>query len=236
MSPLKKVGVGLLLGVAAGLLYLRYSAERAPSARAATQKPPSQVTKLARQRTPASRAALVARYALRPDDRRAIANEILSTEKPMMAIEVLMAAVGQDKTPLAEDEMLDHLAHDMAPFFENDALFAEGRDLLRLAEHDKARALMAASLTARADVVPRGQGPISEQQKHELASDLIQVHMGSQNPDLRERTLRHVETIAGPDLAEVLADPENAAKSRLARRLEGDLGEARARAGVPREP
>jgi hypothetical protein len=233
--PLKRVGAGLLLATAAGLLYVRFApAERRPERSVKT--PNSEVTKLARDRTPASRAALVARYVLRPDDRRAVANEILATEKPMMAIELLIAAVSQDKTPLGEDDMLDHLAHDMAPFFENDALFAEGRDLLRLAEHDKARALMAASLTARADDAPKGQAAISEQQKHELVSDLIQVHMGSQNPELRERTLRHVETIAGPELAEVLANPENAHNSRLAKRLETETAEARERAGVPREP
>src|SRR5262245_18026370 len=159
MSPLKKAGAGLLLVTAAGLLYLR-STDHEAAARSAAQKPASEVKKLARQRTQTSRAELVARYAMRPDDRREIANEILATEKPMMAIEVLMAAVSQDKTPLASDDMIDHLAHDVAPFFENDSLFGEGRDLMRLAEHDKARALLAASLTARADVVPRGQSPI----------------------------------------------------------------------------
>jgi len=236
MSPaLKKLGAGLLLAAAAGLLYVRFApAER--SRAHVEQKPTSDLTKLARSRTQASRTELVMRYVLRPDERRAIADEILATEKPMMAIEILMAAVSQDKTPLAEDDMLDHLAGDMAPFFENDALFAEGRDLFRLAEHDKARALMAAALTARADIVPKGQQPISEQEKHELVSDLIQVHMGSDNPELRERTLRHVETVAGPDLAEVLANPENVANSRIAKRLETEMADARERVGVPREP
>src|SRR5687767_11855155 len=107
-QTLKRLGAGLLLATAAGLLYLRFAPAERPAQRV-ERKPSAELTRLARDRTPASRAALLARYGARPDDRRAIANEILATEEPRMAIELLVAAVSQDKTPLAEDDMLDHL-------------------------------------------------------------------------------------------------------------------------------
>ena len=122
--------------------------------------------------------------------------------------------------------MLPDAARALAPLWRDQKQFAEGRDLLRLAEHDKSRALLAASLTERAQRAPAGLPVIEAQERHELASDLIQVNMHSSNPALKQQTLGHVRTIAGGEVAEVLADPANAHNSVAARRAEQASREA----------
>lgn len=186
----------------------------------------ARMSNLLGQRTPVARLELVSLYAAwakdrdRLGDRRAMVHQIVSREEPMAAIRMLTMAVAGDPTPLEADELIAEIGAAVAPLWKDRAMFAEGRDMLRLADHDKSRALIAASLTARATRPPAGLPEIPAGERHELASDLIQVNMHSSNRALKEQTLANVRAIAGPEVAEVLADPANAHNSLAARRAE----------------
>jgi hypothetical protein len=218
----------LVLGIGTlGLLLLRPGSPPAAREEAAAVPVPerTRASNLAGERTPAARLELVSLYAAwarNPDrlaDRRALIHQIASREEPMVAIRLLSVAVAGDPVPLEADELIGEMSEALAPLWKDQALFAEGRDLLRLADHDKTRALLAASLTARA-TRPEGLPEIPAREQQELASDLIQVNMHTSNPALKARTLAHVRAIAGPEVAEVLADPANAHNSQAARRME----------------
>jgi len=186
----------------------------------------ARISRLVLARSPGARLELVRLYAAwaqgpdRSTQRRILIDKVAGLEDPRAAIELLMMAVAQDPTPLERDDLLPDAARALAPLWRDQKQFAEGRDLLRLAEHDKSRALLAASLTERAQRAPTGLPVIEAGERHELASDLIQVNMHSSNPALKQQTLGHVRTIAGEEVAEVLADPANAHNSVAARRAE----------------
>jgi hypothetical protein len=183
----------------------------------------AKVTRLLVERTASARLELVSLYTTwsadpeRNADRRKMIHKIASVEEPMVAINMLSMAVAGDPTPLDRDELLPEAAQALAPLWKTEDMFSEGRDLMRLAEHDKSRALLAATLTARCERAPTGLAGISDGQRHELASDLIQVNMHTTNPALKSQTLANVRTVAGPEVAEVLADPANAATILAAR-------------------
>lgn len=194
----------------------------------------SKISSLLLERTPSARLQLVSLYTAwsrdpdRAHDRRTLIHQVVAREEPLTAIGILAMAVAGDATPLEGDEMVAEAARAIAPLWKDDALFARGRDLLRLADNDKARALYAAALTDRAARPATGLAAIGDRERQELASDLIQVNMHSRNGALRAQTLKNVDSIAGPEVAEVLADPANAHNSRAARRAEQASREAAA--------
>jgi hypothetical protein len=196
---------------------------RPPRVAAANESSEARMTRLLVEGSPAARLELVNLYGTwsrdpeRNADRRKMIHKIASQEQPLVAVNMLAMAVAADPTPIDRDELLAEAAQALVPLWKNDSIFAEGRDLLRLAEHDKARALLAATLTARSARAPTGLAGISDGQRHELASDLIQVNMHTTNPALKSQTLANVRTVAGPEVAEVLADPANAATILAAR-------------------
>jgi hypothetical protein len=209
------------------------STSPSPSA-PASPSPSDTVTRLALARAPAARLELISLYVAwakdpaRNNDRRVLIEKVATQEEPMAAVGVLTAAATGDPTPLEADALIADMARALAPVWRNDRTFAEGRDLLRLAEHDKARALLAATLTLRAaDHPPGALPPLSAGERQELASDLIQINMHTGNRALKAQTLDNVRTIAGPAVAEVLADPARAATSLAARNAEAANATAR---------
>jgi hypothetical protein len=202
---------------------------RAPSSAAASPSSASAeetITRLSLARDPAARLELISLYVAwardpaRTNDRRLLIEKVAANEEPMTAVNLLAAAATGDPTPLETDPLIADMARALSPVWRDDKTFATGRDLMRLAEHDKARALLAATLTLRADRPPGGLSPLSGGERHELASDLIQINMHTSNRTLKAQTLTHVRTIAGPAVAEILADPANAATSLAARTAE----------------
>lgn len=190
--------------------------------------------RLLRERTPMARLELISLYAQwskqdgRTRDRLVMVQEIVSREPPLVAVEMLTSAVAGDPTPLERDELMPEISRVVAPLWTDQAMLAKGRDLLRLAEHDKAKALLAASLTERVAHPPTGAPEIPARERQELASDLIQTHMHSSNAALKAQTLANVRTVAGPNVAEVLADPANAHRSAAARKAEESRRQAAA--------
>lgn len=197
------------------------------------------IDRLVRAKSPDARWKLISMYVEwandgeRSADRRALVREIVRMEDRRTAIDVLLMAVGRDPTPLQSDHQLLPMAEELVPLWGSEAHFAEGRDLLRLAQNDKARVVLATSLTERA-VGKRGADlpALASSERYELASDLIQVHLQAGNPVLEGRLLEQVRALGGEDLAEVLADPANAHRSRAALRAEQTAVETAA--SVPR--
>jgi hypothetical protein len=185
----------------------------------------TRIAKLAQKKTDASRDELVKLYVAwaekpeRENDRRAIVSHILRNEDPLLALNLIVSAVSRDPTALENDRMLSTIARDMVSVWKSAAFIAKGRDLLRLSEDVKTKALLAESLAWRINAPVSDLAPM-EGERHELASDLIQTHLHATHSDLKRRTLECVEMVAGPEVAEVLANPANAENSRLARRLE----------------
>jgi hypothetical protein len=222
----------LVIGtVTAGLLLRPRRDRQAPPAPeiAAPAQPASgrgAVDRLLGERTPVARLELVSLYAAwakdpgRLGERRAMVHQIVAREEPATAIRMLTMAVAGDPVPLEADPLIGEVSQALAPLWKDAAMFAEGRDMLRLADHDKSRALLAASLTERATRPPAGMAEIPPREQHELASDLIQVNMHSLDRTLKAQTLAHVRAIAGDEVAEVLADPANAHNSQAARQSE----------------
>jgi hypothetical protein len=236
--------IGLVsLALITGLLAVRYGQE--PKATESTQvvkksrthkarQPGSQEARLvdlARQRTAESREDLLELYAAWAgkeefaNDRRAIVNLIIENEDALTAIALIMAAVAKDPIPLDDDELLSTVARDLTVVWADETLVRQGRDMMRLAEDAKAQALVAESLSWRVSSPPSGFANV-EPQRGELASDLIQTYLHSEDQALRERLLENVGMVAGEDVAEVLADPDNAGNSKLARRLEQSLDDS----------
>jgi hypothetical protein len=199
------------------------------------------ISRLVLARSPAARLELVSLYVAwakdpaRNNDRRRLIEKVASNEEPMVAINLLATAAAGDPTPLEADALLPDMARALAPLWRDEKMFAEGRDLLRLAEHDKSKALLAATLTLRAERPPGGLQPLAAGERHELASDLIQINMHTANRALKAQTLTNVRTVAGPAVAEVLADPANAATSLAARNADKANAAARQlmRSGAP---
>jgi hypothetical protein len=199
------------------------------------------ISQLVLARAPAARLELVSLYVAwakdpaRNNDRRRLIEKVASNEEPMVAINLLATAAAGDPTPLEADALLPDMARALAPLWKDEKMFAEGRDLLRLAEHHKSQALLAASLTLRAERPPGGLQPLAAGERHELASDLIQINMHTANRALKAQTLANVRTVAGPAVAEVLADPANAATSLAARNADKANAAARQlmRSGAP---
>jgi hypothetical protein len=203
-----------------------------PAGGPASETDEARISRLALERSPGARLELVALYAAwaqRPDratQRRILIDKVVGLENPRAAIELLTMAVARDPVPLERDELLPEAARAIAPLWKDQKQFAEGRDMLRLMEDDKSRALLAASLTERIEHTPAGLPIIGAGERQELASDLIQVNMHSANPALKQQTLGQVRAIAGDEVAEVLADPANAQNSLAARRAEQAQREA----------
>jgi hypothetical protein len=240
---MKKVAAALTglvaLVLASGLLLFHYwggnAADKEPSSaeyKAKKQRPSGaggvQIEQLAKQKTAAARDKLVQLYvawAGKPDfddERRWIVSEIIRNEEPSMAINLIVTAVSKDPIPLEDDEMLSTVARDMVGVWKNEWFVSNGRDLLRLTENVKAKALLAESLSWRVDSPPSDL-PSVELQRHQLASDLIQTYQHTSEKDLKRRVLQNVEMVASADVAEILANPANAANSKLAKRLEQNL-------------
>jgi len=214
------------------------SAATAPGA----ESPDRVMSRLLLERTPMARLELVNLYAAwsrdpgRRHDRLVMVREIVSREEPLVAINMVTSAVAGDPTPLEQDELLPEISRLVAPLWKDQAMMMKGRDLLRLAENDKAKALLAASLTERIDHPPGGSPEIPARERQELASDLIQTHMHSGNRALKAQTLANVRTVAGPNVAEVLADPANAPRSMAARKAEEARRQAAALVRADRRP
>lgn len=202
----------------------------------------TRLAELMKEGTAGSYMEMVSLYSLwsknpaRAGDRRTIVDEIVRRMEPREAINLLTMAVTGDSTPVESDTMIAEVARAMAPLWRDNAMFAEGRDMMRLAETDKTRALMAAALTERAKHPASGLPEISGSEQHELASDLIQIYMHTQDRGLKDQILPKVRSIAGPEVAEVLADPANAHNSLAARKAEQANREASAMLGGHQAP
>ncbi len=209
----------------------RYSSEKSRMAKPGS--PENLVVKLAEQGSPDARRKLVQSYADwidRPgyeNARRAIIAEFIRNEPPAVAIRLVLQAVRGDKTALAGDELLPLVEDDVSALWEVPGMFQRGRDLLLLEKNLKAKQVLAASL-ARYVESPKTSAPVSRQEKYELASDFIGSYFGETDPVYRNNVLKFVARVASPDVAEVLADPANAANSRLARRSEDERDSTRA--------
>jgi hypothetical protein len=230
------------LVIASGLLLFHYQGSKDPdkqqnSKDTAAVEPrehgpqEQRIAELAKQKTSASRQKLIDLYAAwagKPEfenDRRAIISHIVQNEEPSIAINTIVTAVSKDPIPLEDDEMLSTIARDMVAVWRDESFVAKGRDLLRLTKDVKAKALVGESLSWRVNA-PESDLPSVQNQAHELASDLIQTYLQTNDADLKRRMLQNVEMVAGPDVAEVVANPENAENSRLAKRLEQSRQEA----------
>lgn len=200
------------------------SSEHASAGERDQRSPEAIAADLVEQKTPQARLRMLQAYvewAGKPElvnARRALITGIINNSPPLEAAELIATAVSKDPTPLAQDEMLDTAAKDLAPVWQDPNVFAQGRDMLRLTPDAKGQAVLIRSMTRQIES-PTTDTPINDQERHRFTSDLIQVYQGTENQTLRGDVLKGVNVASGSELAEVIENPDNLANSRMAMKI-----------------
>lgn len=156
--------------------------------------------------------------------RRQIVDGLLAMGDRKRALKLLLDALGEDATAVADDEMLDYAADKLHAYWSDPALYDYGRDLLLVQGEEKPRAMLARSLvdyTARLD-----ENADPEYQKRTgLASDMVDVYYATKDDASREHMLTGLDELGASDMSKFMRNPNMDPKELASVKLHIDATE-----------
>jgi len=136
------------------------------------------------------------------DARRNAVSALFEIENIALRSKAVLDTFAEELTPPSEDPTFSMAVERMAQIWESPARVQQGQELMLLESRPRARRLMAIAMARVAQ--SRAAKAYSEERRHALATDLIDVYFEPESESYRAELVPGIESVSGEDVSRVL--------------------------------